>query len=76
MVSRKIINDENNQAICIPKEYHFEREDVYINKLGNTIVIFPEQDPFEGLKHSLSSFTKDFFSDGRNQPDMQKRDGS
>ena len=74
MLTTRVFKSGNSQAIRIPKEYQMDTEELFINKIGNTIVIFPKDDPWEIFKESLSSFSSDYFSDGRNQPKMQKRD--
>jgi len=60
-------------AIRIPKEYQIAGEELIINKIGNTIILFPRDDPWKLFKDSLGEFSDDFFADGRNQPAMQKR---
>ena len=73
MLTAKVFKSGNSQAIRIPKEYQFEAEELFINKIGNTIVIFPKSDPWEAFNDSLSDFSDDYFNEGRKQPGMQKR---
>jgi antitoxin VapB len=73
MLTTKVFKSGNSQAIRIPKEYHIDGEELYINKIGNTLVIFPKDDPWELFKKSLADFSDDYFTDGRNQPKMQGR---
>ena len=73
MLTAKVFKSGNSQAIRIPKEYQLEAGELYINKIGNTIVIFPKNDPWEAFRESLSDFSDDFFIEGRKQPEMQKR---
>ena len=74
MFTTKIFKSGNSQAVRIPKEYQIEGNELFINKIGNSIIIFPKDDPWKTLKESLSDFSDDFFNDGRNQPKMQKRE--
>ncbi|WP_245534759.1 type II toxin-antitoxin system antitoxin VapB [Treponema primitia] len=69
----KVFKSGNSQAIRIPKEYQVDEDELCINKIGNTIVLFPKNDPWELFKKSLTEFSDDFLFDGRNQPPMQKR---
>lgn len=46
---------------------------VYIKKLGDAIILIPEDHPWSSLLISLDEFSEDFMSD-RNQPTLQKRD--
>jgi antitoxin VapB len=73
MFTTKVFRSGNSQAIRIPKEYQIDGEELYINKIGNTIVIFPKNDPWDLFKKSLTDFSDDYFISGRNQPEMQKR---
>jgi antitoxin VapB len=74
MLTTKVFKSGNSQAIRIPKEYQIDGEELYINKIGNTIVIFPKNDPWELFKKSLTDFSDDYLADGRNQPEMQERE--
>jgi antitoxin VapB len=73
MFTTKVFKSGNSQAIRIPKEYQVDAEEVFINKIGNTIIISPKNDPWRIFKESLDDFSDDYFFDGRNQPKMQKR---
>jgi antitoxin VapB len=73
MLTAKIFKNGNSQAIRIPKEYQIDGEELYINKIGNTIVLFPKNDPWKLFKKGLADFSDDYLTDGRNQPKMQKR---
>ena len=73
MKTVKVFKSGNSQAIRIPKEYQFGEEELIINKIGNTIILFPRDDPWKLFMNSLREFSDDFFADGRKQPKMQKR---
>ncbi|MDR1307970.1 MAG: type II toxin-antitoxin system VapB family antitoxin [Treponema sp.] len=73
MLTAKIFKSGNSQAVRIPKEYQIDGEELYINKIGNTLVLFPKNDPWELFKKSLADFSDDYLKEGRNQPKMQKR---
>ena len=73
MKTVKVFKSGNSKAIRIPKEYQIAGEELIINKIGNTIILFPRDDPWKLFKDSLGEFSDDFFADGRNQPAIQKR---
>ena len=75
MKTVKVFTSGNSQAVRIPKEYQVAGKELIINKIGNTIILFPLDDPWKLFKNSLQEFSDDFFSDGRKQPAMQKRKG-
>ena len=70
MFTAKVFKSGNSQAIRIPREYKIDASELYINKIGNTMIIFPKTDPWETFRESLSGFSDDYFHDGRNQPRM------
>jgi antitoxin VapB len=73
MLSSKVFISGNSQAIRIPKEYQVSEKELYIQKIGGTMILFPKKNPWKNFENSLSEFTKDFLVKGRNQPEMQKR---
>jgi antitoxin VapB len=75
MKTVKVFKSGNSQAVRIPKEYQVAEEKLIIKKIGNTIILFPHDDPWKLFKNSLYEFSDDFFADGREQPAMQKRSG-
>jgi antitoxin VapB len=75
MLSSKVFTSGNSQAIRLPKEYQVDDKELYIKKIGSTIILFPKNNPWEAFERSLSEFTDDFMADGRNQPPVQERDG-
>jgi antitoxin VapB len=71
----KVFNSGNSQAIRLPKEYQVKDKELYIQKIGNTIMLFPKKNPWQTFVNSLDEFTDDFMSEGRNQPPIQEREG-
>jgi antitoxin VapB len=74
VMSSKVFISGNSQAIRLPKEYQVTDSELYIQKIGNTLILFPKTDPWEAFEKSLSQFSDDFLSGGRNQPEMQNRE--
>ena len=75
MLSSKVFTSGNSQAIRLPKEYQVDDKELYIKKIGSTLILFPKKNPWEAFERSLTEFTEDFMEDGRNQPPIQERDG-
>ena len=75
MKTVKVFKSGNSQAVRIPREYQVSGKELIINKIGNTIILFPLDDPWKLFKDSLEEFSDDFFADGRKQPAIQKRKG-
>jgi antitoxin VapB len=73
MQTTKVFKRGARQTIRLPKEYQVEGDELLINKVGNTLILFPKDDPWDLFKRSLTEFSDDFIADGRNQPEMQER---
>jgi antitoxin VapB len=72
METAKIFMDGENQVVQLPEEYHFEGSEVYIKKVGNTVVLVPFDASWETLFDSLELFSDDFMQE-RDQPELQLR---
>ncbi|MCL2720368.1 MAG: type II toxin-antitoxin system VapB family antitoxin [Treponema sp.] len=73
MKTVKVFKSGNSQALRIPKEFYIKESELMIKKIGNTIILFPQDDPWKHFKNSLNEFSSDYFTEGRKQPEMQKR---
>lgn len=74
MQSAKLFQNGGSQAIRLPKEFQFSGTDVYIQKVGDTVMVFPKEKVWETFLHGLSNFTDDYLQD-REQPSLQDREG-
>jgi antitoxin VapB len=74
MLSSKVFISGNSQAIRLPKEYQVEDKELFIQKIGSTIILFSKKNPWEAFENSLAEFSDDFVKEGRGQPKMQERE--
>ncbi len=72
MDTAKIFQNGKSQAIRLPKEYRFQGSTVYVKRIGNAVVLIPEQDSWQTLIESLDKFSNDFMNE-RQQPPAQDR---
>ena len=70
METAKLFVNGQSQAVRLPKECRFSGNEVYIQKVGNAVMLFPKERAWETFLNGLNSFTEDFFADGRS-PDVQ-----
>lgn len=70
MDTAKLFTSGDNQSVRLPRAYRFEGREVYINKVGRTVILFSKDDPWDMLVSSLDRFTEDFMAE-RVQPDLQ-----
>ncbi len=74
MVCTKVFTSGNSQAVRIPKEFHIDYSELFIKKIGTTIILYPQKRTWENLRKSFSEFTDDFMSEGRNKPKLETRE--
>lgn len=70
----KLFANGQSQAVRLPKEYRFEGNEVYIKKVGNTVMLFPKEQAWETFLNGLDSFTDDFMAAERNQGIQETRE--
>ena len=51
MLSSKVFISGNSQAIRLPREYQVDDKELYIQKIGNTIILFPKTNPWEAFEN-------------------------
>mgnify|MGYP001097217371 CR=1 FL=1 len=71
----KLFQNGRSQAVRLPKEFRFRGTQVFIKKMGNTVLLIPAQDSWQTLFDSLNQFSEDFMT-SRDQPEQQEREGS
>ena len=71
MQTAKLFPNGQSQAVRLPKEFRFDGERVYIQRLGSAVILLPFQAPWQTLLDSLGEFTPDYaapeLADGHNQ---------
>lgn len=73
MNTAKIFKSGNSQAVRLPKEYQLKGEEVYIKRIGTSIILLPKDDPWGALVDSLDRFSDDFLAE-RVQPTQEDRE--
>jgi antitoxin VapB len=63
MQTAKLFPNGQSQAVRLPKEYRFEGDRVYIQRVGEAVVLLPYQRPWQVLFASLGQFSADFAAD-------------
>jgi len=74
METAKLFSNGQSQAVRLPKAYRFSGTEVYVKKIGNTVMLFPKDQEWETFLEGLNSFSDDFMSDGREIEFDQKRE--
>jgi len=74
MKTARLFTNGRSQAVRLPKEYQFPGEDVYIQRVGEAVFLFPVDKEWEIFLHGLNSFSGDFMSEGRALQTDQERE--
>ncbi|MCX6583752.1 MAG: type II toxin-antitoxin system VapB family antitoxin [Candidatus Aminicenantes bacterium] len=61
------------RAVTLPRDFCPGENKVYINKIGNSVVLIPYHDSWKSLFDSLNEFSDDFMAE-REQPKEQTRE--
>jgi len=72
MDTAKLFRNGRSQAVRLPQAYRLPGAQVYIKRVGNIVVLIPEQDSWRALIESLPLFSDDFLAN-RDQPPAQER---
>ena len=75
MQTAKLFQNGRSQAVRLPKEFQFDGDDVYIQKLGDAVLLIPHEKSWEIFIDGLEGFSDDFMKDGRDQGEDQIRAG-
>lgn len=73
MDTAKLFQNGKSQAVRLPREYRFRGSKVYIKKMGNAVILIPEQDSWQNFIESINLFSEDFMEE-RVQPLSDTRD--
>ena len=63
MQTAKLFPNGQSQAVRLPKEYRFEGDRVYIQRVGEAVVLLPYHRGWQVLFDSLGQFSADFAAD-------------
>ena len=63
MQTTRVFNNGRSQAVRIPKNYRFDVEEVYVNKIGDTVMLTPVTKLGETFDIAAVMLTDDFLAD-------------
>ncbi|NKB24670.1 MAG: AbrB/MazE/SpoVT family DNA-binding domain-containing protein [Kiritimatiellae bacterium] len=74
MKTAKLFKNGQSQAVRLPKEFRFEGNSVFINRIGNYVVLVPQNDSWKSMFDATKEFSNDFMAD-RDQGKQAEREG-
>ena len=64
MLTSKVFMNGRSQAVRIPAQYRFNDNEVFVNKIGDTLMITPIEKLAESLERGAAMIPDDFMEDG------------
>ena len=74
MITAKVFANGRSQAVRIPKEYRITEDEVYIQKIGDALMLVPKSKAVKLFRESLNDFTDDYMEGYDNGQDFEKRE--
>ncbi len=70
----RVFQNGNSQALRIPQDLRTDKKEFFIQKIGDTFIAYPTDDPWAPARQVIGTFPDDFMSD-RNQPSWDDATG-
>ena len=61
MLTAKLFTNGSSQAVRLPKEVRFNGTEVYVQKVGSSLMLVPKEKAWETFMEGIDSFTDDYF---------------
>ena len=74
MMTAKLFKNGRSQAVRLPKECQFAGDEVAVNKIGDIVILMPQNNKWSGFLSCFDMFSNDFMEEGREQPKEQARE--
>lgn len=62
MLTAKLFTNGSSQAVRLPKEFRFIGNEVYAQKVGDSVILVPKDKAWETFMEGINSFTDDYFT--------------
>ena len=63
METTRVFTNGRSQAVRIPKEYRFAVDEVYINKIGDTVMLTPISSLAAAFDRGIAMLSEDFLAE-------------
>ena len=65
IMTTKVFMNGRSQAVRIPVEYRFDESELFINKIGDTVMLTPKSSLIKTMRQGIDMVSDDFMQDGR-----------
>lgn len=62
MLTAKLFTNGSSQAVRLPKEFRFTGNEVYAQKIGESVILVPKSKAWETFIEGINGFTEDYFN--------------
>ncbi|MBR2176175.1 MAG: AbrB/MazE/SpoVT family DNA-binding domain-containing protein [Clostridia bacterium] len=70
----KVFENGRSQAVRLPKKFRFDVDEVIVQRLGNAIILVPDNMIWETFLNGINSFSEDIFENGRDSEIPNERE--
>lgn len=74
MITTRVFQSGNSQAVRIPREFQLDVSEVEILQRGDELVLRKKQENLADVLDIFANMPDDFMAEGRNDPPPQERD--
>ena len=74
MECAKVFMNGGSQAVRLPKEFRFEDKELFVQKVGDIVMLIPKGSGWERFFAAIDMFTDDFMKEPREQLPQQERE--
>lgn len=68
----KVFISGNSQAIRLPKEFRLDTNEVFISRSGDSLIVTPRMNSWNGFVEGLDGFSEDFAVTGGLSDDVPR----
>ena len=73
MMTAKLISDGGSQTVRLPKSCRFDGDEVYVNRIGSTVVLTPKENGMPSSIMAAAELFTDDFMEGVEDPPLQEK---
>ena len=74
MMTAKVFENGRSQAVRLPKECRFSADEVFVNRIGDIVILIPKSQKWNSFIKAIDMFSDDFMADGRITDQVQERE--
>lgn len=68
MLTAKLFTNGSSQAVRLPKEFRFNGTEVYVQKVGSSVMLVPKDKAWETFMEGINEFTDDYLEKAEERP--------